>query len=241
MRREFVGNVSHELRTPLASLKALVETLEEGAIEDPPAAREFLAQMHVEVDSLAQLVQELLELSRIESGQAQLKLESVDPLELLRTAKRRLLRQAERMGVAILVEEDSALPAVPVVPTVRADAQLIERVLLNLVHNALKFSPAGGRVRLSASPTPDGIRFTVADTGIGLPADDLERIFERFYKVDRSRASRGTGLGLAIAKHIVQAHGGKIWAESAGEGHGSAFHFTLPRSGGAVHGAVIGG
>jgi len=222
VRREFVANVSHELRTPLASLKALVETLEEGAIEDPPAAREFLAQMHVEVDSLAQLVQELLELSRIESGQAQPNRESVDPVTLLRAAERRLRRQAERIGVTLSVDEGKALPAV------HADPHLIERILINLIHNALKFTPSGGRVRLRATAVADAVRLSVEDTGMGLPAEELGRIFERFYKVDRSRASRGTGLGLAIAKHVVQAHGGRIWAESEGEGRGATFHFTLP-------------
>ena len=222
VRREFVGNVSHELRTPLASLKALVETLEEGALDDPPAAREFLGQMHVEVDNLAQLVQELLELSRIESGQAQLNREAVSPLSLLRAAERRLGRQAERVGVQLAVEE------APDVPAVYADPQLVERVLLNLVQNALKFTPAGGTVHLTATEHEGGVRLSVSDTGIGLPAEELDRIFERFYKVDRSRASRGTGLGLAIAKHIIQAHGGRIWAESPGEGQGASFHFTLP-------------
>ena len=223
--REFVGNVSHELRTPLASLKALAETLEEGALADPPAAREFLAQMHVEVDSLTQLVQELLELSRIESGQAPLKRETIAPSTLLHAAERRLRRQAERLGVtlAILQVPDERLP------DVHADPQLVERVLLNLVHNALKFTPAGGTVHLSAAPHLQGVCLAVRDTGIGMPPDVLDRIFERFYKVDRSRASRGTGLGLAIAKHIVQAHGGTIWAESDGEGKGATFRFTLPQ------------
>lgn len=222
VRREFVANVSHELRTPLASLKALAETLEEGALEDPPAARDFLAQMHVEVDSLTQLVQELLELSRIESGQAQLRPERVTPATLLQTAARRLRRQAERLGVTLEVQSDETLPVL------HADPHLIERVLLNLIHNALKFTPSGGSVQLSGAPHPEGVCLTVQDTGSGIPPEELDRIFERFYKVDRSRASRGTGLGLAIAKHIVQAHRGRIWAESAGEGHGSAFRFTLP-------------
>ena len=224
--REFVGNVSHELRTPLASLKALAETLEEGALDDPPAARDFLAQMHVEVDSLTQLVQELLELSRIESGQVPLKRESISPKDLLHTAERRLRRQAERLGLTLAVADESDTP----LPDVSADPHLVERVLLNLVHNALKFTPHGGSVHLSASPHPAGVSFSVQDTGIGLPAEELDRIFERFHKVDRSRASRGTGLGLAIAKHIVQAHGGTIWAQSEGDSHGTTIRFTLPRA-----------
>ncbi|HEV2123655.1 MAG TPA: ATP-binding protein [Chloroflexota bacterium] len=222
IRREFVGNVSHELRTPIASLKALVETLEEGALEDPPAAREFLEQMHVEVDSLAQLVHELLELSRIESGEAPICPERVEPVELLEQAARRLRRQAERAHVTV------DIVAEPDVPWVWADPSHIERVLINLLHNAIKFTPKEGRITLTARPQAKSVRILVADNGIGIEAKDLPRLFERFYKVDRSRASGGTGLGLAIAKHIVQAHGGQIWAESRGEGKGSTFAFTLP-------------
>jgi signal transduction histidine kinase len=228
VRREFVANVSHELRTPLASLKALVETLEEGALEDPPAARDFLAQMDVEVESLAQLVQELLDLSRIESGQAQLRLEAVAPARLAETAIKRLRRQAERSQIALEADAPASLPMV------QGDPARIEQVLINLLHNAVKFTPAGGRVRVGAEVVPAGdaphdvLRFCVADSGIGIPAADLPRVFERFYKGDRSRASVGTGLGLAIAKHLVQAHGGRIWAESAGADQGSTFCFTLP-------------
>jgi two-component system phosphate regulon sensor histidine kinase PhoR len=222
VRREFVANVSHELRTPLASLKALVETLEEGALDDPPAARDFLALMHVEVDSLAHLVQELLELSRIESGQAALRLEAVPAAGLAEEAAGRLRMQAERAGIALTLE----VP--PDLPPVWADPARITQVLINLLHNALKFTPAGGQVALRATRDGAGVRFAVADTGMGIAPADLPRLFERFYKVDRSRASGGTGLGLAIAKHLVQAHGGRIWAESPGEGSGATFCFTLP-------------
>jgi two-component system phosphate regulon sensor histidine kinase PhoR len=222
VRREFVANLSHEVRTPLASLKALVETLEEGALADPPAAREFLSLMHVEVDSLGQLVQELLDLSRIESGQAEIRPETVRPAGLLEESARRLRRQAERSGVELRVQRDETVPAV------WADPALTERVLINLLHNAIKFTPSGGRITLGAARHADGVIFEVADTGVGLAPEELTRIFERFYKADKSRASGGTGLGLAIAKHIVQAHGGRIWADSAGEGHGSTFHFVLP-------------
>ncbi len=235
IRREFVANVSHELRTPLASLKALAETLEEGALDDPPAAREFLGQMHVEVDSLAQLVQELLDLSRIESGQATLRPEAVPPAGLAMEAESRLRMQAERAGVVVAVETPEALP------TVWADPLRVAQVLINLLHNAVKFTPAGGRVTLRVAPDPEGIRFTVADSGIGIAPGDIARIFERFYKVDRSRASGGTGLGLAIAKHIVQAHGGRVWAESPGEGLGTTFSFTLPLAPAPVQGAGEGG
>ena len=224
VRREFVANVSHELRTPLASLKALVETLEEGALEDPPAAREFLAQMDVEVESLAQLVQELLDLSRIESGQAPLRPERVTPIRLAETAVKRLRRQAERSEITVESDVPASLPAVWV------DPARIEQVLINLLSNAVKFTPPGGRVRLEASVAPpgDALQFSISDTGIGITAADLPRVFERFYKVDRSRASVGTGLGLAIAKHLVQAHGGRIWATSPGADEGATFSFTVP-------------
>jgi two-component system phosphate regulon sensor histidine kinase PhoR len=225
IRRDFVGNVSHELRTPLASLKALVETLEEGGIDDTGAAREFLAQMHVEVDSLSELVQELLELTRIESGQVELRREPTSAAGLLKDTARRMRRQAERAAVELSVDAPDGLPRV------WADPALLERVLLNLVHNAIKFTPQGGRVTLSAATHAEGVRLMVADTGVGVAAEDLDRIFERFYKTDRSRATTGTGLGLAIAKHIVQAHGGRIWAESGGEGLGAAVSFTLPVTG----------
>jgi two-component system phosphate regulon sensor histidine kinase PhoR len=222
IRREFVANVSHELRTPLASLKALVETLEVGALDDPPAALEFLGQMHVEVDSLAQLVQELLELSKIESGGATFRFEAAPAQGLLAVAEERLRMQAERAGVAVEV----VAPAD--VPEVWADPARIVQVLINLLHNAVKFTPAGGEITLRASPHGDGVRFSVEDTGVGIEPEDLPRIFERFYKVDKSRASGGTGLGLAVAKHIIQAHGGRIWAASEGVGQGATFSFTLP-------------
>ena len=215
IRREFVGNVSHELRTPLASLKALVETLEEGALEDPPAAREFLAQMHVEVDSLAQMVQELLDLSKIESGQATLRPEAVSagrsgggggsaPAHAGR-ARRRRPHRGRATGPAPGARRPGAgRPG--------ADQSAAQR------HQVHAPGRRGGRPRLARRRA--GSRFTVSDTGIGIAPLDLPRIFERFYKVDKSRASGGTGLGLAIAKHIVQAHGGRIWAESPGEGAG---------------------
>ncbi len=221
VRRDFIANVSHELRTPLTSLKALVETLEEGALDDPPAARDFLAKMHSEVDGLAQLVGELLELSRIESGQVSLHLEPVDVEPLTRKTADRFLAQATRAGLKLSVEAPADLP------TVLADPQRIEQVLVNLIHNAIKFTPSGGEIVVGARKEADGLVLWVADNGVGISAEDLPRIFERFYKADRSRSNGGTGLGLAIAKHLVEAHGGRIWAESI-EGRGSTFAFTLP-------------
>ena len=223
MRRDFISNISHELRTPLASLKALVDTLVGGAIEDPADAQHFLNQMDGELDSLTQMVQELFELSRIESGRVPLKRIDIDPGELLNAAGSRIKIQAERAGVMVSVSYPEDLPPV------FADPDRISQVLGNLLHNAVKFTPEGGRISLSAYQKVDRVIIKVEDTGVGIPAEGLPRIFERFYKADRSRSGGGTGLGLAISRHLVEAHGGQIWAEST-EGRGSSFFFTLPVS-----------
>ena len=221
VRRDFVSNLSHELRTPLASLKALTETLQDGALEDPPAARQFIDQIQTEVDALTQMATELLELSRIESGRLSLDLRPVAPYDLLDSARKRMQLQAERAGLKLRVECAEELPPI------RIDAPQLEQVLVNLIHNAVKFTHPGGEVILFARPGIGAVRFAVQDTGIGIPADDVPRIFERFYRVDKSRTGSGTGLGLSIAKHVVEAHKGKIWAEST-EGQGSTFYFTIP-------------
>ncbi len=227
VRRDFISNLSHELRTPLASLKALTETLQDGALDDPPAARRFIDQIQVEADALTQMVTELLELSRIESGRLALDLQPVSPRELLDSACKRMQLQAERAGLSLHVESADDLPKVKI------DSQRLEQVLVNLIHNAVKFTRAGGEVVLQADTVPEGeagigeVRFAVRDTGIGVPEEDVPRIFERFYRVDKSRAGSGTGLGLSIAKHIVEAHNGRIWAESIEE-RGSTFYFTIP-------------
>ena len=225
VRRDFISNISHELRTPLAALKALVDTLRDGALEDRPAAERFLDRMDLEVDTLTQMVEELLELSRIESGQVPLRLVPSSPADLIRPPVERLRPQAERSRVSV----DVALPAEgeSELLLVLADPERAREVITNLVHNAIKFTPAGGRVTITAQAGGDEVIFSVRDTGIGIPVDDLPRIFERFYKTDRARSGGGTGLGLAIARHIVQGHGGRIWAESV-EGQGSTFRFTLP-------------
>jgi two-component system phosphate regulon sensor histidine kinase PhoR len=222
VRRDFVSNLSHELRTPLASLKALAETLQDGALEDPPAARQFVDQIHIEVDALTQMVNELLELSKIESGRFSLERSPVAAHDLLNSASRRMQVQAERASINLRVECADDLPKVEV------DSQRLEQVLVNLIHNAVKFTRPGGEVVLCAEPTPGEVRFAVQDSGVGIPTDEVSRIFERFYRVDKSRTGSGTGLGLSIAKHIVEAHGGKIWAESK-EGQGSTFYFTIPQ------------
>jgi two-component system, OmpR family, phosphate regulon sensor histidine kinase PhoR len=223
VRRDFVSNVSHELRTPLASLKALTETLRDGALSDPKAAPRFLGRIETEVDALTQMATELLDLSRIESGQVSLELAAVDPIKLIQSAAERMRAQAERAGLTLSAQETAALPRV------QADAGRLEQVLVNLIHNAVKFTGPGGSVTLSAEADRKFVRFAVKDSGVGIPEDDLERVFERFYKSDRARSGGGTGLGLSIARHIVEAHGGRIWAESV-EGQGSTFSFTIPVS-----------
>lgn len=221
VRRDFISNVSHELRTPLASLKALTETLQSGALSDPEAGPRFLERIHTEVDALSQMTQELLDLSRIESGQVQLNYESISPRKLIHSAAERMKAQVERARLTLDVYCEDGLP------NFMADRSRLEQVLVNLIHNAVKFNKPGGNIALGAGPIPGGVRCVVRDTGQGMPAESLTRIFERFYRVDSSRTGSGTGLGLSISKHIVEAHGGRIWAESD-EGRGSSFFFEIP-------------
>jgi two-component system phosphate regulon sensor histidine kinase PhoR len=223
VRSDFIANISHELRTPLASLQALSETLQEGALEDPAAGRRFLDQMQKEIDTINQIIRELLELSMIESRKVPLTVQSVQPASLWAGSLVRMQLQAERNGLQLanLCPEN--------LPPVNADASRIEQVMINLLHNAIKFTPHGGTITVSAEARAGEVVFSIQDTGVGISAEDLPRIFERFYKADRSRSGGGTGLGLAIARHIVEAHGGRIWAEST-EGNGSTFFFTLPVS-----------
>jgi two-component system phosphate regulon sensor histidine kinase PhoR len=221
VRQDFVSNISHELRTPLASLKALTETLQDSALDDPPAAQRFLARMVTEVDALGQMVEELLELTRIESGRVPLKMSPTPPEQLIADAVERLSLQAERAGLNVEID------CPPDLPMVLADATRLEQVIVNLLHNAIKFTPEGGNICLSAKSQNEMVVFAVQDNGVGIAADDLPRIFERFYKTDRARSGGGTGLGLAIARHLVEAHGGVIWADSI-EGQGSTFYFSIP-------------
>lgn len=221
VRRDFISNVSHELRTPLASLKALTETLQNGALSDPEAGPRFLERIHTEIDALTQMAQELLDLSRIESGQVQLNFESMSPRTLIDSAAERMKAQVERAQLSLDVKCGNDLPAI------QADKSRLEQVLVNLIHNSVKFTKPGGRITLVVEPVPGGVRFAVQDTGIGIPSESLPRVFERFYRVDSSRAGSGTGLGLSISKHIVEAHEGKIWAESGGF-HGSTILFEIP-------------
>lgn len=221
MRQTFVSNVSHELRTPLTTMKVLTETLQQCLVSDPQNAERFLDLMDVEIDKLTQMVLELLELSRIESGRVEMRKSYFNVLDLLIKPVERMRLQAERSKLELRIEDPGGLPMV------QADAERMEQVLLNLVHNAIKHTPPGGEIVVSAAKVDDEMWIKVKDTGEGISEKDLPRIFERFYKTDQARASGGTGLGLAIAKHIVEAHRGRIWVESAA-GQGATFFIALP-------------
>jgi len=226
IRTEFIDNLSHELRTPLTTVSLLAETLAADADVLPPKAAERVAKIEVETGHLVQMVNELLDLSRIESGIAAKALDDVDLGRLAITTTDRLRLFAERQGVTIEVNAPS------VVPLVRGDRERIGQALLNLLHNAIKFSPTGSAVTVGVTPAEAEVVVAVEDHGLGIPRSALPRIFERFYKVDRARTrgAGGTGLGLSIARHIVEAHGGRIWAESE-EGTGSTFSFAIPITG----------
>ncbi|MFI5266135.1 MAG: sensor histidine kinase [Chloroflexota bacterium] len=219
-RRDLVANVSHELRTPLAGMKALVETLELG-VEDPELAASFLGKMHGEIDRLALLVHDLLELSRIESGGIKLECHPVDLAEIAAAASGRVQNDADTAGIELAVEDGEPL-------WVLADANRCEQIMVNLLQNALKFTSAGGRVAISWALAAGEVAVHVRDTGIGIAPEEQPRVFERFYKVDKGRAGNtGTGLGLAIVKHLATAMGGRVGVDST-PGQGSDFYFTLP-------------
>jgi two-component system phosphate regulon sensor histidine kinase PhoR len=225
VRRDFVANVSHELRTPLASIRLLVETLQEGAMHDSEAAAHFLHRIDVEVDAMAGLVEELLELSRLESGSLRLEPRPCDVRELLEGVCNRLAPMAEDKSVDLRSDIQEGLPCVT------ADPDRIEQVLMNLLHNAIKFTPEGGEVELRARRQGPGVLIEVSDTGVGMSPAEAARVFERFYKVDAGRKREaGAGLGLAIARHLVELHGSRLQAVSE-VGRGSRFSFTLPFGG----------
>ncbi len=221
VRREFVANVSHELRTPLTSIRAMVETLEAGAIEEPGMAVDFLGRIVGEVDRLNALVEDLLDFARLEAGRAPLRLERVNIGEAVRVGAERLRPQMERARLDLRFEIGDDLPEMEV------DVGRIEQVMVNLLHNAIKFTPAEGQVTVRVEQRKNRVYVDVQDTGVGIPEEEQARLFERFYKSDKARRSEGTGLGLAIAKNIVQSHGGKITVTSA-QGEGSTFTFWLP-------------
>jgi two-component system phosphate regulon sensor histidine kinase PhoR len=221
-RRDLVANVSHELRTPLTSIRLLLERLLAGAYRDADESPSLLLKIQVEVDALQQMAQELLDLAQIESGQVLIRMVPTPVDRLIAGVVERLAAQAQRKRHTVNIDIAPELSAL-------ADVEQVERALGNLLHNAIKFTPPEGRILLRARAQNGDVLFEVADTGPGISPEDLPRVFERFFRGDRSRASGGTGLGLAIAKHVVEAHGGRIWVESQGRpGLGATFRFTLP-------------
>lgn len=222
-RSELIANVAHELRTPLTTIRGSLEGLMDGVM---PAEPETYHRIAREADRLERLVMDLQELSRVEAGAVRLEIAPVDLEELLTGAAEQLRRQFHEKGVKLIVDMPSHRTLV------QADRDRVTQVLLNLLGNALQYTAEGGSVTISATAPNSSARVTVSDTGIGIQPDHLPLLFDRFYRVDqsRSRAGGGSGIGLTIAKHLVEAHGGRIWAESAGPGQGSSFHFTLPQA-----------
>lgn len=224
VRRDFIANVSHELRTPATAIKLMVETLQEGALQDGEAAGGFVDRIGQESDHMARMIEELLELSAAESERRIANPVPVAIADLLASLAR-LRPLAEDRGVRIVIDCAEGLPPV------LGDAPRLGQVVRNLVHNAIKFSPRGGDVTVAVRRVSDGgcVELRVIDQGAGIPAEDLPRIFERFWKGDasRQRVGEGSGLGLAIARHIIDAHGGSITARSA-PGQGSVFSVILP-------------
>ncbi len=221
MRRQLIGDVAHELRTPLTTIKGSMEGLMDGVLT---ADVQTFQQIHRETDRLQRLIDDLQELSRVEAGAYKMNLRSREVQDLVEITKTTLIHQFEEKGVALNIELDPGLPLV------YADEDRIGQVLLNLVGNALQYTPAGGVVTIRARQERDEVLISISDTGVGIADEHIDQIFTRFYRVDssRSRSVGGSGIGLTIAKHLTEAHGGRIWAESPGVDQGSTFTFTLP-------------
>ncbi len=222
MRRRLIADVSHELRTPLTAIKGSMEGLMDGVL---PADDGTYQQIHAEADRLNRLVDDLQELSRVEARAYELDIRPVDVSSLVGSVTKRLTPQAETRRISLDLE------LAPDLPRVLTDEDRAVQVLTNLTGNALQYTTEGGRVTIMAKRIDDEVQLAVRDTGIGIPPEHLGHIFDRFYRVDKSRSRReggGSGIGLTIARALVEAHGGHIWAESAGEGQGSTFTFTLP-------------
>jgi two-component system, OmpR family, phosphate regulon sensor histidine kinase PhoR len=223
VRREFVANVSHELRTPLTAIKGYAETLRDGGLRDPARAAEFVEVIQRHAERLRDLIEDLLDLAAVEQGEARLALAPTPVRETVAQAEAVIRPAAAARSQTLAIDIPAGLP------DALADRDRLAQVLINLLDNAVKFTPERGRVTVSASAAAGRVTLAVGDTGVGIPPADLGRIFERFYRVDRSRDRRegGTGLGLAIAKHLVQAMGGTIEVESR-QGSGTTFRVTLP-------------
>ena len=226
MRQDFVANVSHELKTPLAAIKAYTETLLDSALHDEEVNVRFLHRIEEQADRLNQLILDLLRLARLESGQEVFQHEPLVVAEVLESCVDTHRGRAEAKGLDLAVDLDGCDPATRVV----ADEEAFRQIFDNLIDNAIKYTPEAGRVAVHCGVDGAVVEISVADSGPGIPRDDLPRIFERFYRVDkaRSRELGGTGLGLAIVKHVVQSLGGQVTVESR-LGEGTRFRVRLPR------------
>lgn len=227
-RKQFVSNVSHELRTPLTSMRSYIEALADGAWQDPDLAPRFLEVTQNETDRMIRMIQDLLHLSRIDAGKSELEVELVDLTELLDHVLNRfdmLIHSSDYAGKNYHIERH--LLNTPVF--VELDTDRMMQVLDNIMNNALKYSPDGGTITGRMRQTDQSVIISITDQGMGIPKNDLVKIFSRFYRVDRarSRAMGGSGLGLAISKEVVEQHGGRIWADSK-EGEGTTFYLSLP-------------
>lgn len=223
VRREFVANVSHELKTPLTSINGFIETLLGGALKDPARSESFLKMMQEDTRRLTRLIEDLLNLSKIESKELPLQCEPLHLKQEIGSAARVLQPRLEEKKIKLEIHVPDSFP------NVLADQDKLKQVLLNLLDNAVKFNKEDGWIKIKAAPIGRHVEITIQDTGIGIPPEAVDRIFERFYRVDKARASEsgGTGLGLSIVKHIVEAQGGKVRCDSI-LGKGSTFSFTLP-------------
>jgi two-component system, OmpR family, sensor histidine kinase BaeS len=222
MRRRLIGDVSHELRTPLTAIKGSMEGLMDGIL---PPNDETFQQIHAEADRLNRLVDDLQELSRVEARAYRLDIRPVEVSSLVQTVTKRLAPRFESKHISLNLELPSDLPHI------LADEDRAIQILTNLTGNALQYTPEGGNVTITAKEVKDEIEITIRDTGVGIPPEHLSHIFDRFYRVDKSRSRQsggGSGIGLTIARALIEAHGGRIWVESAGDGNGSTFAFTVP-------------
>jgi two-component system phosphate regulon sensor histidine kinase PhoR len=223
IRQDFVANVSHELRTPISSIKGYAETLLEGALEDKDNAKEFISIIYQDSNRLANLINDLLDLSKIESGKMKMNFVPLDAASVIKRAVTVIENQAKGKSISF------KLNLAPELPKIKADETRFSQVMINLLDNAIKYTSENGSVTVTAKVVNNSLQVDIEDTGIGISEKDLPRIFERFYRVDkaRSRELGGTGLGLSIVKHIVQAHSGQVWVKSE-LGLGSTFSFTIP-------------
>ncbi|MGQ9833204.1 MAG: sensor histidine kinase [Candidatus Villigracilaceae bacterium] len=221
MRRRLIADIAHELRTPLTAIRGSTEGLLDGVL---PASEDTFRQIHQEAVRLSHLVDDLQELSRVESGAYKLTLRPVTLSDVVQTVSKRL-------SLSLTEKRLHLTPSLPAdLPPLLADEDRLIQILTNLLGNAIQYTPAGGAITVSARLEEGQVQISVQDTGVGIPAEHLAHIFDRFYRVDKSRSRQhgGSGIGLTITRYLVEAHGGRIWAESAGEGQGSTFHFTIP-------------